>query len=153
MRWSQSAVERAMKFQEVMLRAMSGEISWQAAAEIVGITPRRCSVGAGGTSSTVGRVVGSAAADAVISSGAVPGSPADPPLYRERFVGFNGRIFHQIARREHGVTLSYSFVKRLLQEAGLLRKYRARGVIEGDGSEGLLWRCCWWMGASTPGWP
>jgi hypothetical protein len=48
-------------------------------------------------------------------------------LYRERYRGFNGRHFYQIARREHAVTLSYTFVKRLLQHAGLLAKYRARG--------------------------
>ena len=32
------------------------------------------------------------------------------------------RHFHQIARREHEVTLSYSFVKQALQLAGLLKK-------------------------------
>jgi hypothetical protein len=30
-------------------------------------------------------------------------------FYREQYRGFNGRHFHQIARREHAVTLSYSF--------------------------------------------
>ena len=40
-------------------------------------------------------------------------------LYRERYRGFNVRHFHQIARREHGVTVSYSFLKQTLQAAGL----------------------------------
>jgi len=48
-------------------------------------------------------------------------------LYRERYTGFNVRHFHQIARREHGVTVSYSCVKQLLQAAGLVKKHRARG--------------------------
>jgi hypothetical protein len=48
-------------------------------------------------------------------------------LYREQYRGFNGRHFHQIARREHGVTLSYSLVKQALQLAGVLKKGRARG--------------------------
>ena len=48
-------------------------------------------------------------------------------LYRERYTGFNVRHFHEIARREHGVTLSYSFVKQALQQAGLVKKHRARG--------------------------
>jgi hypothetical protein len=48
-------------------------------------------------------------------------------LYRDQYRGFNGRHFHQIARRDHGVTLSYSFVKQALQLAGLLKKGRARG--------------------------
>ena len=48
-------------------------------------------------------------------------------LYRERYTGFNVRHFHQIAKREHGVTASYSFVKQALQAAGLVKKFRARG--------------------------
>src|SRR5262249_48305600 len=54
-------------------------------------------------------------------------------LYRERYgprdghPGFNVRHFYAIARRAHGVTVSYSFVKSALQAAGLVRKQRARG--------------------------
>jgi transposase len=48
-------------------------------------------------------------------------------LYRERYTGFNVRHFHEIARREHGVTVSYSFVKQTLQTARLVKKQRARG--------------------------
>jgi hypothetical protein len=48
-------------------------------------------------------------------------------LYRERYAGFNVRHFHEIVRREHGVTLSYSFVKQALQQAGLVTRGRARG--------------------------
>src|SRR5436190_9206382 len=48
-------------------------------------------------------------------------------LYRAHYVGFNGRHFHQIARRDHGVTLSYTYVKTALQRAGLLPTHRARG--------------------------
>ena len=48
-------------------------------------------------------------------------------LYRERYGGFNVRHFHQIAQREHGVTVSYSFVNQVLQAAKLVRKHRARG--------------------------
>jgi hypothetical protein len=48
-------------------------------------------------------------------------------LYRERYTGFNVRHFHDIARREYGVTLSYSYVKQALQTAGLVKKRRPRG--------------------------
>jgi hypothetical protein len=48
-------------------------------------------------------------------------------LYRERYSGFNVRHFHETVRREHGVTQSYSFVKQVLQGAGLVRKGRVRG--------------------------
>jgi hypothetical protein len=48
-------------------------------------------------------------------------------LYRTRYAGFNARHFHQVARRDHQVTLSYTYVKPALQHAGLLPKQRARG--------------------------
>jgi hypothetical protein len=48
-------------------------------------------------------------------------------LYAERYTGFNVRHFHQILRREHGVSWSYTFVKKALQGAGLVRKRRPRG--------------------------
>src|SRR5262249_60069805 len=48
-------------------------------------------------------------------------------LYRQHYAGFNARHFHDVARREHGVTLSYTYVKIALQRAGLLPKHRARG--------------------------
>ena len=49
-------------------------------------------------------------------------------LYREKYQGFNGRHFHEIARREHGVKFSYSFVKKALQMAAELdpRDYNFR---------------------------
>jgi hypothetical protein len=37
------------------------------------------------------------------------------------------RHFYRFARRDHAVTLSYSFIKLARQEAGLVRKGRARG--------------------------
>src|SRR5579864_9333029 len=39
--YSQSAMERAMKAQEVMLRAMARRITWWQAAEILGISDRQ----------------------------------------------------------------------------------------------------------------
>ena len=48
-------------------------------------------------------------------------------LYREKYQGFNVRHYHRIVRREHGVGLSYSFVKQALQAAGLVAKRKARG--------------------------
>ncbi|HKC98371.1 MAG TPA: ISNCY family transposase, partial [Methylomirabilota bacterium] len=54
-------------------------------------------------------------------------------LYRDRYgprdghPGFNVRHFYQIAQREHGVQVSYSFVKKALPVAGLVSKRRPRG--------------------------
>src|SRR5437016_9309292 len=122
-----AAVERAMKRQEVIMRALSGTLTWLQAADILGLEPRsvrrwRARFEAGG-------------AVALYDRRQLP-SPRKAPalevqrllrLYRERFAGWNVRHFYRFARRDHGVTLSYSFVKLALQEAGLVRKGRARG--------------------------
>lgn len=122
-----AAVERAMKFQEVILRALSGAISWLQAADILGVDPRsvrrwRARYEAGGHL-------------ALYDRRCRPSRRKAPALevqrilrlYRERFAGWNVRHFHRFARRDHALTLSYSFVKLALQEAGLVRKGRARG--------------------------
>lgn len=119
--------ERAMRMQDVILRAMSGQIHWFQAAEILQMTPRnlrrwreryeqwgynglvdqrRCPSKRRVPTAQLERVLG---------------------LYRERYGGFNARHFHEIARREHGIELSYSYVKQALQQAGLLPKRRPRG--------------------------
>jgi len=123
-----AALERAMTIREVVLRAMSGEISWIQAAEIIGCTPRslrrwRWRFEHDGYDGLLDRRRGRP-------------SPRKAPfgevqrflqLYRQHYAGFNARHFHDIARREHGLTLSYTYVKTALQRAGLLPKQRARG--------------------------
>ena len=127
MEYSPAAWERAMRRQDVILRAMSGELSWFAAADILQMTPRnlrrwRERYERWGYNGLVDkrrcpskRRVPMAALEQVLR------------LYRERYAGFNGRHFHEIVRREHGITLSYSYVKQALQQAGLLVTRRARG--------------------------
>jgi len=128
MTYPAQAVERAMKIQEVITRAMSGEYTWLRAAEIIGLSPRsmrrwRLRYELRGYDGLLDRRRG------------VPSPRAAPfeqvhrvlRLYREKYQGFNGRHFHEIARREHGVRLSYSYVKKALQTAGLLAKRRPRG--------------------------
>ena len=126
--FSRSAVERAMKVQEVLTRAMSGQYSWLQAAEILGMSPRSLLRWRGRYEKT--------GYDGLLDRRrCVPSRRRVPVvevervlrLYRETYQGFNGRHFHEIARREHGVKLSYSFVKKALQTAGLMRKYRPRG--------------------------
>jgi len=128
MGYPDAAWERAMTVQEVLLKAISGEKHWFWAAEVLGWSPR-----------TVRRW--RERYEACGYAGLVdkrlyrPSMHRAPPgevervlrLYRERYTGFNVRHFHEIARREHGVTLSYSFVKQALQQAGLVKKHRARG--------------------------
>ena len=127
MEYAPAAWERAMRMQDVILRAISGEISWFAAADILQMTPRnlrrwRERYERWGYNGLVDqrrcpskRRVPIAALEQLLR------------LYRERYAGFNGRHFHEIVRREHGVTLSYSYVKQALQQAGLLRTRKPGG--------------------------
>ena len=123
-----AAVERAMKVQEVILRALSGALTWLQAADILGIHPRslrrwRARYAADGTLGLYDRRRGRPSR----RKAPVAAVQRLLRLYRERYLGWNVRHFHRFARREHGVTLSYSFVKLALHEAGLVRKRRARG--------------------------
>jgi hypothetical protein len=43
--YPRTAVERAMKLQEVLLRASAGKIKWRQAAEMMGISERQGAVG------------------------------------------------------------------------------------------------------------
>jgi transposase len=122
------AVERAMKLQEVILRAMSGELTWLQAADILGMHPRSLRRWRA-RQQRVGY-------DGLLDRRRQRPSPRLVPfgevqrilhLYRERYAGFNVRHFHQLVRRDEQVTLSYSFVKTALQTAGLVAKRRARG--------------------------
>lgn len=141
MAYAAAAWEQAMRRQEVMLKALSGEIHWFRAADILGMSPRTLRrwrqryerYGYDGLldhrrrTPSIRRVPCAEVARVV-------------RLYREQYRGFNGRHFHQIARREHGVTLSYSYVKQALQTAGLLKKGRASAS------------CCTWTAACIRGW-
>jgi len=128
MLYTAAAVERAMKVQQVIMQALSGAISWVHAAEILGLEPRsvrrwRARFEAGGPVALYDR------------RRQRPSRRTAPALevqrilrlYRERFTGWNVRHFYRFAHRDHAVRLSYSFVKLALQEAGLVRKARARG--------------------------
>ena len=123
-----SAVERAMQIKEVLLRAMNKEYSWLRAAEILGITPR-------GLRRLRQRMEQFGYQGLVDMRRGRP-SPRRTPvaeierileLYRERYSGFNARHFFATVRREHGVKLSYTCLRQLLQGAGLIKKRRARG--------------------------
>ena len=128
MEYVRDAWERAMRLQEVMLKAIGGELHWFRAAEILGMSPRslrrwRERYERAGYDGLLDRRYGKpsvrrvsfAALEQVLQ------------LYRDRYRGFNVRHFHEIVRRIHGVTLSYSYVKRALQTAGLVKKRPPRG--------------------------
>jgi transposase len=128
MAYAPGAVERAMKAQEVIVRALAGTLTWIQAADILGLSPR-----------TVRRWrwrLEHHGYDGLFDRRRQVPSPKRAPvaevqrllaLYRTRYQGFNVRHFHQLARREHGIRFCYAFVKKALQTAGLVPKGRPRG--------------------------
>src|SRR5712691_564518 len=128
MSYPDAAWERAMTVQEVMLKALSGGLHWFRAADILGWSPRtlRRWRERYETHGYIG-LVDKRRHRPSIRRVAAPEVGRLLQLYRERYHGFNVRHFHQIALREHGVTVSYSFLKYTLQAAGLVKKHRARG--------------------------
>lgn len=48
-------------------------------------------------------------------------------LYQERYFDFNVKHFHEKLREEHGIRLSYTWVKQALQGAGLVARHKKRG--------------------------
>ena len=132
--YTQAAVERAVKVHEVLMQALSGRQPWIHVAEILGVSARTVrrlrwryeQYGFTGLYDHRQRTP---------SPRAVPLAEVHRllALYRDRYgprdghPGFNVRHFYQIARREHGVQVSYSFVKKALHAAGLIRTRRPRG--------------------------
>src|SRR6266849_3016691 len=127
--YSKAAMERAMKVQEVILRAMAKRITWWQAAEIIGISDRhmrrwRERYEEFGYDGLFDRRRGSP------SPKRVPLAQVEQVLglYRERYFDLNVRHFHEKLREEHQVELSYTWVKLALQGAGLVQRGRKRGV-------------------------
>jgi transposase len=128
MAYPEAAWERAMTVQEVILKALSGELHWFRAADILGWSPRtlrrwRERYEAHGYVGLIDKRRHSPSVRRI----AAPEVERLLQLYRERYRGCNVRHFHQIAQRDHGVTVSYRFLKYTLQAAGLVKKPRARG--------------------------
>jgi transposase len=128
MGYPESEWERAMRVQEIMMRALGGEIHWFQAAEILGVDVR--------TMRRWRERFEQNGCHALFDRRRQMPSPRRAPaaevervlrLYRERYRGFNVRHFHQLARQEHQVRLSYSWVKDALQLAGLVPTHRPRG--------------------------
>ena len=122
-------MERAMKVQEVMLQAMAKKINWFQAAEILGISDRhmrrwRERYEEGGFRGLFDRRCGKP------SPKRVPVVVVERvlQLYREKYFDLNLSHFHEKLASEHQIELSYSWVKGVLQGAGLVGRGRKRGV-------------------------
>src|SRR5512146_2700103 len=127
--YSRAAMERAMKVQEVILRAMAKRITWWQAAEIIGISDRqmrrwRERYEAFGYDGLFDRRRGKPSPKRV----AMQTAEQVLGLYREKYFDFNVRHFHEQLREVHGMDVSYTWVKAALQGAGLVKRGRKRGV-------------------------
>jgi transposase len=127
--YTKAAVERAMKVQEVILRAMAKKITWWQAAEILGLSDRsmrrwRERYEEFGYDGLFDRRQGKP------SPKRVPVAVVEQVLGldRDRYFDLNVRHFHEKLQAEHGVDLSYTWVKLALQGAGLVSRGRKRGV-------------------------
>jgi len=122
------AVERALKIQEVIMRAIGKQILWSQAAEIIGISDR--------SMRRWRERYQEYGYDGLYDRRLKRPSPKKVPLetiekvlclYRETYFDFNVRHFVEKLHGEHGIDLSYTWVKTALQTAGLVAKTRKRG--------------------------
>jgi transposase len=121
------AQERAMTIQEVILRAYAGKLTWIEAAEILGYSPRH-----------VRRMKANYEKhgfQAMFDGRRGKASPRRAPielveevqrLYREKYFDFNVKHFHEKLEEEHGILVSYTWTKCLLQKSGLVARDRPR---------------------------
>src|SRR6201988_538982 len=126
--YPKAAMERAMKVQEVILQAMAKRITWWQAAEILGISDRhmrrwRERYVEEGYNGLYDRRRGKP------SRRRVPVVTVEKvfALYREQYFDLNVQHFHEKLQAEHGIELSYTWVKQALQGAGLVGRGRKRG--------------------------
>jgi transposase len=120
---------RRMRFEDVWGRWQGRQLSQAEAAEILGMSERtfrrwRDRYEGEGAAGLLDRRLGKASARRV---------PADEvervlTLYRERYGGFTARHFHDKLCRHHGFTLSYTWTRLRLQDAGLIKKARRRSA-------------------------
>jgi len=127
--YPRAAMERAMKVQDVMLQAMAKKITWWQAAEILGISDRhmrrwRERYVEEGYNGLFDRRRGKPSRRRV----AVATVEKVFALYREKYFDLNVQHFHEKLQAEHGIELSYTWVKQALQGAGLVARGRKRGA-------------------------
>ena len=116
-------LEWAMKVQEVILRAVSGQINWIQAAEILGISCRQMRrwkvryerYGYDGLYDRRRKIP---------SPKRVPFDKVEKVLrlYREKYFDFNISHFYDKLKKNHNIKLSYNWVRLALEEAGLIQK-------------------------------
>lgn len=124
-KYSAAEMERILKIQEVIAKVMAGKLTWWQAAEIMGVTDRTMRrwrwriENNGGYTSLYDRRKHP-------SPKRIPLEEAKKvlSLYQEKYSDFNVRHFHEKLVSEHQIDLSYTWVKKALQLAGLVKATR-----------------------------
>ena len=126
--YSAAEVERMMKLQDVLLKAMAKKMRWWEAAEIIGVSDRtmrrwRERLEEHGYDGLTDRRKGKQ------SQRRVPVKTCEEVLglYQERYFDLSAKHFHEKLKEEHAIELSYTWVKQALQGAGLVERRRRRG--------------------------
>jgi hypothetical protein len=119
---------KAMTNQEVFYRAFAGVITWQQAGDILGMTTRnlrrlRAGFQKWGADVFVDRRGGGTRRKRI----RVETVEEVFRLKRDRYPDFSIKHFHDTITEKHGIAISYSWTRYLLQEAGLAEKAKARG--------------------------
>ncbi len=111
-----------MKVQDVLLKAMAKKITWWEAAEIIGVTRPDHAALAGAVGGAWLFRPGRPPQGQKPATKRVPLATAEEVLrlYRETYYDLNIRHFHEKLREEHGIKLSYTWVQKALQGAGLV---------------------------------
>lgn len=119
---------KEMTRQEVVVKAIAGKITWIQAAQICGITARHMRR----LKERYEKEGGEAFCDHRGGQRRRKRIPAETirelcRLKQEVYPDFSMRHFHEFATEEHGVRISYSWTRFVLQEAGIEEKAPARG--------------------------
>lgn|SRR5512137_587375 len=119
---------KAMTIQEVFVRAYAGAITWQQAAYILHMSARnlrRLKTGfqKWGIAAFVDRRSGGTRMKRI----SVDTVEEVCRLKRDRYPDFSIKHFHEMITEKHGIAISYSWTRYVLQAAGLAEKATARG--------------------------
>jgi transposase len=127
-RYPAAEVERMMKLQDVLLKAMAKKITWWQAAEIIGVSDRtmrrwRERLEEHGYSGLTDRRKGKP------SDRRVPLETMETVLglFQKTYWNLSIRHFHEKLREQHDIQLSYTWVQKALQGAGLVGRRKRRG--------------------------
>jgi len=120
---SAGEMERTMKMQEVILRAIAKKITWWEAAEILGISERtmrrwKCGYQKHGFRGLFDQRKGKP------NWRRAPAEEMEKvlSLFREQYYDLNVRHFHEKLQDKHDIHWSYTWLKNVLQGAGLVQR-------------------------------